>query len=62
MSCLPSLKLTFVHTIYDQGIKNAVTHYPCCPILPYKHAERILFTESTFGFHFTALAHHLNIN
>ena len=39
MSYLPSLKLTFAHTLYDQGIKNAVTHYPCRPILPYKYAE-----------------------
>ena len=39
MSYLRSLKLTFAHTLYDQGIKNAVTHYPCRQILPYKHAE-----------------------
>ena len=38
-SYLPILKLTFAHTIYDQGIKNAMTQYPCCPVLPYKHAE-----------------------
>ena len=61
-SYLPSLKLTFAHTIYDQGIKNAMTQYPCCPVLPHKHALYILFMESTFGFLFSALAHHLNIN
>ena len=27
MSNLPSLKLTFAHTTYDQGIKNAMTQY-----------------------------------
>ena len=59
---LPSLKLTIADTISDKGIKNAMTQYPCCPVLPYRHAESILFTESTFGFLFTALAHHLNIN
>ena len=36
---IPSVKLTFAHTIYDQGIKNAMTQYSCCPGLPYKHAE-----------------------
>ena len=35
-----TLKLTFAPTIYIQGIKHGVTHYPCCPILPWKHTEK----------------------
>ena len=52
---------TFSHYICSRH-QNVVTYYRCSQILQCKHAEDILFTVSTFGFLFTALVHHLNIN
>ena len=46
----PTLKYIFSHTIYVLRHQYIVTHYPCCQILPCKHAKQILFTISTFGF------------